>query len=1090
MAVRRWMAVLAVLGAMGPGASRAAHDPVLPANACSEGPLVAADLAGCAVPACRDPAFIEGVLELADLVPGTVLDPLRRAAGLKRLERLGLFQSAALSCESVVGGVAATLTVDVARRLRRMKVRGNSHFDDSEILGRLALQPGDRFDVRDASTAEVLDRSREAIRRAYQEEGFTGTDVTLRTEDVGDSHVNLDVEIREGSRVKIRDVVVSLRPAHPDEGGASPGAEACPVIRARDLRSWTGLGSGNTLTERTIPNAVSRLTKALRGLGFTGVRVAASFDAKSEALRVDATYDLCYLLRFHARDREMPGRLGFLPLKDDDLLEALPFGDSGVFDLTEATLGRETVRAHFENRGYLFANVVLDYRTRRGPMAANDLDEPVPVDDTPWGPNVAGRITYLVTRNGRIEIRKVQLDGVKSVPLERVREVMATKEYDFFGDAGALLPDQVFADLDQVRRSYVEEGFREMRYLGTVEGTQRVRLTGREGASTVYTYASGDKAFQVLIPPGDTEGVTLRIRVDEGGRSTVGDVTVTGVSQRPLKEARKVLDLPSGGPFSPARVKAAVLRLTRWYAGSGHLRASVKVLCGAADAQEPCDLEKVSERRVDLRIAVDEGRPAAIGAVFVLGLDRTVRDTVTARLPHPGDPYDVVRVAEGVRYLNDLGVFTSVQVTAVGADEDPPRDRVALVIECREQKSRFVDLAVGFETLNDSRSSSSMPKGLTSGLSTSVALSDLTTSGAGRTLDLPLPDILLTFEARYVDLNFLGRGKRLYLPVKYGLSFTAWDRYASFAPTYLDPHFFSRGLSFRVTPFALYDRATTRLDQVQFGAEFAVSRELYRRLFGTLAWETGVVRTRDPALTSTYSPWRYENKIVPTLTYDRLDHPIDPKNGGFVQVSLAYINALSQGNFLKYEVVAKGFLTIRKFLTIGLTAHYGGARSFGGSGQLPAEERYSLGGQRGVRGFSNDGVAQFNPDGTLRTQVIEGKKSSDGTATRDIVKINSGNTVVSGGLELRFPIVRGLDLHGALFYDLGALAENPSDLNAKSVRQSVGVGLRYLLGGVVPIRLDYGIILDRRCKAVDPKKGVCTAREEVGNIHFGVLYTF
>ena len=43
---------------------------------------------------------------------------------------------------------------------------------------------------------------------------------------------------------------------------------------------------------------------------------------------------------------------------------------------------------------------------------------------------------------------------------------------------------------------------------------------------------------------------------------------------------------------------------------------------------------------------------------------------------------------------------------------------------------------------------------------------------------------------------------------------------------------------------------------------------------------------------------------------------------------------------------------------------------------------------------------------------------------------------------------------------------------------------------MVPLRLDYGIILDRRCKDVDPRTGKCSKREEFGNIHFGVLYTF
>jgi len=372
-----------------------------------------------------------------------------------------------------------------------------------------------------------------------------------------------------------------------------------------------------------------------------------------------------------------------------------------------------------------------------------------------------------------------------------------------------------------------------------------------------------------------------------------------------------------------------------------------------------------------------------------------------------------------------------------------------------------------------------------------LSLTDLGTTGYGKSIGLQLPDILVTAEARYTDLNLFGKAKRLYIPLKYGLSTTAWDRYASFTPPYVDPRFFARGLAFRVTPFAVYDRATTRLDKVQFGGEFALSKELAPRLYGSLSFETGVVNVRDPEVSGDYTGWRFENKVVPSLTWDRLDHPINPRNGGFLQGSLAYINSLEDGNFLRFEVLGKGFVTVRKLVTFGATARFGGSRSFGTSRSLPKEERFSLGGNRGGRGFTTDGIAQYNADGSLRLQVSE-VASTDGTGGTELeyTKPYGGDFMFAGSLEARFPILRSLDLFGSVFYDFGALAEHLTDFNTGSVRQSVGLGLRYLVGGVVPIRLDYGFILDRRCRDVDRQTGACVRKEEVGNVHFGILYTF
>ena len=567
-----------------------------------------------------------------------------------------------------------------------------------------------------------------------------------------------------------------------------------------------------------------------------------------------------------------------------------------------------------------------------------------------------------------------------------------------------------------------------------------------------------------------------------------------------LDPAQRTGELPveTGGPFSPARVSDAGRRLLQRLGGEGYLSAKVDVSCRGHDPEVPsdsCAVDKIRSKRVDLEFRVTPGPRSSVGAVFVRGTQRT-RDSVVLRdFPEPGQPYDVNRVAEAVRRLKDLGVFNLVQVQPVGADEKPPREKVALVVNTRESRSRFIDIGGGFETLNRS---GSFPGWITSPIAASLSLQDRSTTAFGRVLGLQIPDVLLSAEVRYTDMNFLGRAKRLYLPVKYGLSATAWDRYASFTPSIVDPRFLVRGLTLRFTPFAVYDRATTRYDTLQFGAELALSKELFTRLFGAISVQLAEVRTRDPEVAATWSPFRLEGKVTPTLTYDRLDHPINPTRGGMLQASLSYINAMSSGamnHFVKYDVTGKLFWTARRTVTFALSARYGDSSSFSGD-RLPDEERFTLGGNQGVRGLTDGAVHQYLSDGTPRTDVKDVVVSrSRPVAERSIV--TGGNTLVSSSAEIRFPIVRHLSFNGAIFYDVGALSERISDLSAKSFRQSIGFGIRYLLGGSIPFRLDYGLVLDRRCRKVskdvnvspdDP--GFCLEKDPIGNIHFGILYTF
>lgn len=1040
-----------------------------------EGAVRRARVLGCDTARCREPGFLDLLIAIAGLRAGEVLDGVRVEAARARLLELGLFRDVTLRCAQGDSGLDVDLEVVPVTRLRQVRFFGHRHFDEPALLDRLPVEPGDPLDPQGRRTDDLLERVRDAVKRAYAEEGFHATDVHLVLTPVEGDLVDLHVTVREGERLKIAAVEASLGPAQFLGDWAGPREWACPAVRARDLRSWAGVSPGDAYTDRTVPTAVQNLQRALRAIGFSGVRVAANLDRETRRLTLRASYSSCYLIRFFVRDKDAPGRLGFRPLDDPGLLEVLPFADSGIFDLTEASLGREGVRQYFEDRGYLFADVVLDYRAFRGGEGG---DRPAWV-----GRGVSGILSYFITTNNRREIRSLRFPGRRALDESRLREVMATKPYDFFGGPGAVLPDQVFQDLERIRDLYRREGFPTIAFEWAGEEGVRRREVAREGRETIYTYIDGDRAFRVRTLP-STNAVVLEIGVHEGDQQRLGEVRVQGVTAFPVEGLMRDLDLQEGGPFSAVRVADAVRALRRRYANEGYLAADVRVACRGHDpdvAGEACCVDQVPSRRVDLAITVVEGTRTRVLAVIVDGLQRTREDVVRREFPRPGEPYRLDRVAQAVRTLKNYGVFRSVQVRAVGAAEHPPREEVALVVTCREAPSRFVDLAGGFETLNRS---GEFPGYLTSPLATTLTVQDRTTTGFGRTVGLQIPDILLTAEVRYTDLNFLGRAKRLYLPVKYGVSATAWDRYAAVTPTYVDPRFFARGLSFRVTPFVIYDRATTRLDLFQFGAEFALSKEVLPRLFGGLTYEIAEVTSRDPETEAAYSPFRLENKVVPTLTYDRLDHPVNPRRGGIVQASLSYINAIVSGdvrNYLKFEATAKGFYTVRNFLTFAFLGRYGTSRSFGASGILPQEERFTLGGNRGVRGFANDAVAQYYPDGSLRLE-----RQPDGT----LRKPYGGDIVVSGSAEVRFPLVRRINLFAAVFYDVGALADRVAEISGASFRHSVGFGVRYLLGDAIPIRLDYGLILDRRCRDVDPLTGLCVQKEEIGNIHFGLLYSF
>jgi outer membrane protein assembly factor BamA len=117
--------------------------------------------------------------------------------------------------------------------------------------------------------------------------------------------------------------------------------------------------------------------------------------------------------------------------------------------------------------------------------------------------------------------------------------------------------------------------------------------------------------------------------------------------------------------------------------------------------------------------------------------------------------------------------------------------------------------------------------------------------------------------------------------------------------------------------------------------------------------------------------------------------------------------------------------------------------------------------------------------------------------------IGFGNVVVNGSAELRFPLAReysllGATFWGAVFWDFGALGDGLQHIHRNALRHGVGAGVRAVVAGQIPFRLDYGIALGERCREVDAlpvaevgaDKPGCKQRDEFGAATVALLYSF
>jgi outer membrane protein insertion porin family len=165
-------------------------------------------------------------------------------------------------------------------------------------------------------------------------------------------------------------------------------------------------------------------------------------------------------------------------------------------------------------------------------------------------------------------------------------------------------------------------------------------------------------------------------------------------------------------------------------------------------------------------------------------------------------------------------------------------------------------------------------------------------------------------------------------------------------------------------------------------------------------------------------------------TYDTKDDRYLPTSGTLAEASVFW-SAPELGATLEYvelEARANQWLRLGRGGVIALGAFAGTRQPYGGTDDLPIQERYFLGGAESVRSYGEDELTPVDPFGNGL----------------------GGLTAAEAHVEWRIQIV-GI-LYGALFADVGVVSLEPFSLEG-TFGSGLGAGLR-VYTPVGPVRLD------------------------------------
>ncbi|MBI3300047.1 MAG: outer membrane protein assembly factor BamA [Elusimicrobia bacterium] len=486
---------------------------------------------------------------------------------------------------------------------------------------------------------------------------------------------------------------------------------------------------------------------------------------------------------------------------------------------------------------------------------------------------------------------------------------------------------------------------------------------------------------------------TITVDLDQGPQYRYGDTTFSGYTLYAATDLAKALDYRKGKLFSQERFDATIRSLQELFAEKGRLRALIT----------PERSFNAVTGLMDVKFLVEEGPPVYIDHVDVEGY-KTTKPWVFKReiLLKPGNLFQVSKLRKSQEKIMNLGFIDDVQPD-VQSPYDP--EKVDLSFEILEGKPGMLTAGAGFSSLD----------------------------GLLGTLSLQ-------------HLNLFGRAWRSSVQWSFGA------RVNDFQVSWLTPWVKDKPISLgldayntrRVSPFAGSSSAYTNKrvgGAVRVGPRFA--DDMYRLDTYYSFTQISLTGIDTQFLGQLSEGTSVQSMIGATFARDTRDNIWDPARGGRHALSLDLAGGPVYGdiNFLRPALANAQHFTLAQVneypLVLTLSNRLGYVTQFGNTRQVPVFERFFIGGQDTLRGYSAAGEAGYR----------------DGGRIHDVFNIELGFPLAR---ERRKTIVKFVT-----FFDAGASWDSPRTVQLKvgqdqqHIKTDVGFGIRFVTPAF-PIRLDWG----------------------------------
>lgn len=282
-------------------------------------------------------------------------------------------------------------------------------------------------------------------------------------------------------------------------------------------------------------------------------------------------------------------------------------------------------------------------------------------------------ISFTVKKHSKYKLGKIHLHGNKSIPDEKIREVIKTDD-QLFNKFFHLRLSSLLVDREIIRLLYYFQGFPSAK-VTTHTGVPQEQIKDPEKIE------AANQARRQALKPGGTKKLDITFSVQEGKRFTVESILFEGNSFFTSQTLHSYLQIKINGPFVQQKLNEDLEKIQNLYLfyGFDHIKISPHISAG-------------SEKSILIKIV--EGKSFRMGKLVVIGASREQRRLLAHLFPlKENDPFNQLAINSFVKDIENSAIFSEFKLTKI---ERGNRLKDVL-IKVTADYSRYYGFGIGYD---------------------------------------------------------------------------------------------------------------------------------------------------------------------------------------------------------------------------------------------------------------------------------------------------------------------------------------------------------------------------------------------------------